>query len=116
MVQTVDLVVLSGDTDLRGSRDATAGSPNGRYLLVSAYKWDRAVILETADLSRQALLKTRKGPMGLAFSADSKKAYLADHDSGSISVIDLTKKEIADTFACGTGVETMELIPRGDRP
>ena len=116
VVQTVDLVGYPEIPTYEDHEMRLRVSPDGRYLLVSAYKWDRAVILETADLSRQALLKTRKGPMGLAFSADSKKAYLADHDSGSISVIDLTKKEIADTFACGTGVETMELIPRGDRP
>ena len=74
------------------------------------------MILETADMSRQTLLRTKKGPMGLAFSADSTKAYLADHDSGSISVIDLAKKDFIGAFQCGTGVETMELIPLGDHP
>ena len=91
-------------------------SPDGRYLVVSAYKWDRAVLVETADMSKQTLLKTKKGPMGIAFSANSSCAYLAEHDSGSISVIDLARKEFAGSFSCGTGVETMELIPGEDKP
>jgi hypothetical protein len=37
--------------------------------------------------------------------------YLADHDSSSISIIDLTKKAFVESFPCGKGVEVMEFIP-----
>jgi len=86
-------------------------TPDGSRLLISAYKWDVAVIADVADLNQQTLLKTKKGPMGFGFPPfNSDLVYMADHDSGSISMISLEKRKFIDSFPCGKGVEVMEFI------
>ncbi len=82
-----------------------------RYVVISGYKWDVAVIMEAAKPENQTLLSTKKGPMGFGFPPyDHNLVYMADHDSGSISVIDLKQKKFIDVFPCGTGVECLEFI------
>jgi hypothetical protein len=82
-----------------------------KYVVISGYKWDVAVLVEAADPENQTLLPTKKGPMGWGFPPyDHNLVLLADHDSGSLSYIDLTQKKFVDSFPCGTGVECLEFI------
>ena len=45
--------------------------------------------------------------MGIAFSADLRSAFVTNHDSGTISVIDLKAMKLAGTFKTHMGAETM---------
>jgi DNA-binding beta-propeller fold protein YncE len=106
--------------DLRGYKDISFWEDHemrvrttldDKYVVISGYKWDVAVIVDAVDPENQTLLQTKKGPMGFGFPPfDVNQVYLADHDSGSISVIDLTTKQFVESFPCGTGVECMEFI------
>lgn len=90
-------------------------TPDGRWIVISAYQWNLVVIVEASDLSRQRIISAGQGPMGFAFPEDSRLVYVANHDGGTISVIDLEQGLILDTFSSGTtphtGPETMEFIP-----
>ncbi len=110
--QTVELKGYSQIPVYEDHEMRVRATPDGKYVVISGYKWDVAVIVDAADLTKQKLLKTRKGPMGFGFPPfDPTLVYMADHDSGSISVIDLKTKDYAESFPCGTGVECMEFIP-----
>lgn len=89
-------------------------SPDGRYILVAAFNWNKAVVLP-ADLSAQKMLEAGAGPMGFAFPPDAPgHAYVANSNAGTISIIDLSSATIIGTFASGdvpgTGPETMEFF------
>jgi len=112
VTQTVDLcgygeIPMYEDHEMR-----VRTTLDGRYVMISGYKWNVAVIVNAANQTEQTLLKTKVGPMGWGFPPfDTNLVYLADHDSSSISIIDLTKKEFVDSFPCGKGVEVIEFIP-----
>jgi len=95
-------------------------TPDGRHVLVSAYKWNLVAILDATDLAAQRLMPVGPGPMGLAFppgEGETRYAYVANHDGGTIAVLDLAAATIVDTFAAGhaplTGPETVDFFPVG---
>jgi len=61
------------------------------------------------DMKTHAQKTVKVGPQafGIAFSADGKSALVSNHGDGTISVIDLAEAKVVQTFAAGTGIETL---------
>ncbi|MSV36214.1 MAG: hypothetical protein EXQ47_11560 [Bryobacterales bacterium] len=67
-----------------------------------------ANIFDATNLhGEQKVVTVGKDPMGFAFTADGKAALVANHGDGSVSVIDLEKAQVVNTFRAGTGIETL---------
>ena len=82
-------------------------SPDNRYLVVSYNVSRAAAVIDTEDPARQHLFKLEKGPMGIAFGADMKHAFVTNHDEGTISAIDLGAMKMERAFKTHMGPETM---------
>lgn len=82
-------------------------SPDNRYLVISYNQSRVAAVIDTAAPERQHLFPLEKGPMGIAFGADMKHAFVTNHDDGTISAIDLTAMTLAGAIKTHPGPETM---------
>jgi YVTN family beta-propeller protein len=101
--RVVDRVPL---TDQTGGGYKAYFSPDGRTLMTMVRSM--VTILDAANLrGPQRVLKVGASPMGFAFSADGSTVLVANHGDGTVSVIDLKKAEVVDTFRAGTGIETL---------
>jgi YVTN family beta-propeller protein len=101
--RVVDRVRLMGQT---GGGYKAYYSPDGRTLMTMA--GSMVTILDPANLrGPQRVLKAGASPMGFAFSADGNTVLVANHGDGTVSVIDLRKGQVIDTFRAGTGIETL---------
>jgi len=95
--------------DLQGYRkpaQIARFSPDGRYLVVTSHEEPLATVLP-ASLDGQQPVHLQKGPMDMAFHEDGRTVLIANHDAGSISVVDLASGQVVRTLACGKGVETL---------
>jgi len=83
-------------------------SPDGRYVL-TCLPTGQINILNAADLQAPQRIVRSPGTalMGFAFSADGTTAVTGNHGQGTASRIDLATARVTDTFAAGTGVETL---------
>jgi len=82
-------------------------SPDGCFLVVTNYTSGTVHIMGTDNLREQTVLPVAKGPMGVAFAADGKRALVSNHDNGIVTVIDLPGRRIAGWFEGGEGIETL---------
>ena len=82
-------------------------SPDNRYLVMSFHVSRMAAVIDTEAPERQHLFPLEKAPMGIAFSADMSHAFVTNHDSGTISAIDLKAMKLAGAFKTHMGAETM---------
>jgi YVTN family beta-propeller protein len=55
----------------------------------------------------QKTLAVGRQAFGIAYSADGKTVLVSNHGDGTISVIDLKKNEVVQTFKAGSGIETL---------
>jgi YVTN family beta-propeller protein len=100
----IDQIVLKDNT---GGAYKAYYSPDGKRLLTMSLG-GKVNVLDPANLrGEQTVLTAGRAPMGFAFSADGKTALVANHGDGSVSVIDLTRNQIAGEFHGGTGIETL---------
>ncbi len=76
-----------------------AVTPDGSKVLVSIYPSAKLVIFDAAKMSVLEILDLGKGPMGFAFPKDPSRAYVTNHDAGTISVVDLDRLDFLETFA-----------------
>ena len=81
-------------------------SLDNRYLVVSYNVSRKAAVLDTRDLRRQFLFDLEKSPMGIAFP-DLNRAFVTNHDSGTVSIIDLATMKLAGRFETHLGAEAM---------
>jgi len=110
LIDTVPLAGLprvSADVDRERRVRVT---PDSRYVFVSDSLSGVVIAAEAADLRRQRLLVVEKAPMGFAFSADSRTAWVANHDAGSVTIVDVASLRALRDFRTGEGPETMELV------
>jgi DNA-binding beta-propeller fold protein YncE len=81
-------------------------SPDNRWLVVSYNVSRKAAVLDTSDLQRQYLFDLERGPMGIAFP-DRSRAFITNHDAGSIAILDLETMALAGRFETHVGAEAM---------
>jgi YVTN family beta-propeller protein len=81
-------------------------SPDGRWLLTLAGSVVNVFDARNLDAPPR-VLTVGSFPMGFAFAADGRTAVVANHDDGTVSVIDLERAAVTRTVAAGRGVETL---------
>lgn len=82
-------------------------SPDGRYLVATAYASALAWVIDARDLRRQTLVPVAKGPQGMAFPPDGKSVMVASHDSGLLTRIDLAEPRAVAAYDGGSGIEVL---------
>jgi DNA-binding beta-propeller fold protein YncE len=82
-------------------------SPDGRYLVVTAYASALAWVIDASDLRRQTLVPVAKGPQGMAFPPDGKSVLVASHDSALLTRIDLAEPRATAAYDGGSGIEVL---------
>ena len=81
-------------------------SPDGKFLVVTSFDAPLGTIFD-AKLQAQKLLQLGQGPMNMAFHADGRTLLIANHNAGSLAVVDLERAEVLRTVPAGVGVETL---------
>jgi DNA-binding beta-propeller fold protein YncE len=81
-------------------------SPDGKYLIVTSFDAPLGTIFD-AKLDTQKLLQLGQGPMNMAFHPDGRILVIANHNAGSLAVVDLQQAEVLRTVPAGVGVETL---------
>jgi DNA-binding beta-propeller fold protein YncE len=81
-------------------------SPDGKYLVVTSHDAPLGTIFD-AELETQKLLQLGRGPMDMAFHPDGRTVLTANHDAGSLAVVDLERAEVLRTMPAGVGVEVL---------
>ena len=78
-------------------------SPDGSELWVaqSAEPLSHIAVFKTSDFSSIAEIEVGKGLSEVTFSADGSKAYAANTEDGTVSVIDYMTKTVVKTIAVG---------------
>ncbi|HXQ53495.1 MAG TPA: YncE family protein [Stellaceae bacterium] len=99
-------VMVEGMGDFPPQLTRLKVSPDNRFLVVSYNVSRKAAVLDTRDLRHQVLFDLEKSPMGIAFP-DCRRAFVTNHDGGSISVIDLDTMKLDGRIATHMGAETM---------
>jgi DNA-binding beta-propeller fold protein YncE len=84
-------------------------SPDGKYLIVTSFDAPLGTIFD-AKLEKQKLLQLGQGPMNMAFHPDGQIALTANHNAGSLAVVDLELGEVLRTVPAGVGVETLSFF------
>ena len=83
-------------------------SPDGSLLITVNHMNAMATIFDPRNLhAPQKTLAVGQQAFGIAYSADGKTALVSNHGDGTISVIDLVKSQVIQTFKAGTGIETL---------
>jgi DNA-binding beta-propeller fold protein YncE len=101
----VDEITLADST--KGAWGAKY-SPDGARLVVVSVNDRSATLLNPTDWrAPQTVLKVGSQPFGIAYSADFARALVANHGDGTVSVIDLSSKQVVNSFAAGKGIETL---------
>jgi len=108
------LVVLAAL--LVGSPAARAGEPDGRLLVANAGD-DTVTVFDQPANSLAATIPVGKTPRGLAVSRDGRKAWVANHGDGTLSVIDLKSFKVIKTIRHGQMEKprSLALTPDGRR-
>jgi YVTN family beta-propeller protein len=81
-------------------------TPNGKLLVVANQGTaespdNRVTIVDTATFRTIATVKAGKGPHGVAIDSDSRRAYVTNVFSGTLSVIDLDAGKLVHTYDVG---------------
>ncbi|MBI3434372.1 MAG: hypothetical protein HY056_04730 [Proteobacteria bacterium] len=106
----VDRVPLTGNALANVKRSRLAKlmfSPDGRFLVVTAYASALAWVIDATDLRRQELVTLAKGPQGMTFSPDSRSVLVSSHDSGLLTRIDLQSATAVEAYDGGAGIEVL---------
>jgi YVTN family beta-propeller protein len=72
-------------------------------------------IVNAADGSVAATVQVGNGAFSTAVSADGQRAYVANYDDGTVSVVDAGQEKVVDTVAlpAGSGPNDVALSPDG---
>jgi len=109
MVATVPITVFDPVEAGKNPQKRIQVAPDGKRLVISSFATGEIAIVDTADLSRQRRLVVENGPMGITFDGPSR-AYVMNHDQGSIMQIDLDTATVLRRFETGAGPETMAMF------
>lgn len=94
-------------TNPRRSRAAKLGfSPDGRWLVATAYATGLCWVIDAADLTRQRPVPVAKGPMGFLFEAGGT-VLVSSHDCGLFTRIDLQTATAISSREAGAGIEVL---------
>jgi uncharacterized protein (TIGR03437 family) len=78
-------------------------SPDGNTLYATYVSANTVDVLNASTLTRQTLINTQLSPIAMVASADGTRGYVANYNSNSVSVLDLTNNIGLTSVAVGPG-------------
>jgi DNA-binding beta-propeller fold protein YncE len=84
-----------------------AFSPNGRWLVATAYATGQVWIVDSRNYRDQRTVSVAKGPQGIAFDPDGKSFIVSSHDDGVLTRIDLGTGKPVAVYDGGAGIEVL---------
>jgi YVTN family beta-propeller protein len=89
---TLPAIALDADRESRIS-----ATPDGLYLLVTAFRWNSVVVLDAATLAIRHTILVDAEPMNVAYRSDEPGiAYIANHGAGIMSRLDVAAGRVTD--------------------
>jgi len=83
-------------------------SPDGETLITVNHINALANVYDGHDFAKpQQVHEVGSQAFGIAYAPNGTTALISNHGDGTISVLDLAKGEVVDTFTAGTGIETL---------
>jgi YVTN family beta-propeller protein len=80
-----------------------AFTPDGKHVLIPDPVGGELVIFDAPTRKERKRIKIAGGTVGVAVAADSKRAYVALQETGSVAAIDLEKMEVSGQVETGKG-------------
>ena len=80
-----------------------AFTPDGRRVLIPDPVGGELVVFDAATRKETGRIKIEGGTVGVAVAADSRRAYVALQETGSVAAVDLEKMEVTGKVATGKG-------------
>jgi len=81
-------------------------SPDGRHLATCNYAGGTAHLHDGDNPADHGIIPVAKGPQGLAFSDDCSTLYVANHDCGILTLIDVESAKPTGWLPGGAGIES----------
>jgi YVTN family beta-propeller protein len=90
-----------------------AVSPDGRRLYLVGDGWpnSKVTVVSTENYSVVATIGVGKSAAGITVASDGRKAYVANGDDDTISVVDIVSDTISATIPVGAGPRGVALTP-----
>ncbi|MBA2673530.1 hypothetical protein [Ramlibacter sp.] len=99
LIQQVPLPTLPGIALDADKESRVAISPDGQWVLVSAFRWNSFVVLNAGTLAIEKTLLVEAEPMNFAWrSDDPAAAYVANHGAGCVSRLSLETLTVSDRW------------------
>jgi YVTN family beta-propeller protein len=80
-----------------------AFTPDGKRVLIPDPVGGELVVFDAATRKERGRIKIAGGTVGVAVAADSKRAYVALQETGSVAAVDLEKMEVVGKVETGKG-------------
>jgi YVTN family beta-propeller protein len=80
-----------------------AFTPNGKRVLIPDPVGGELVVFDAATRKETGRIKIEGGTVGVAVAADSRRAYVALQETGSVAAVDLEKMEVIGKVETGKG-------------
>lgn len=107
LLDRVPLQMFPFTNPKRSRLNKLAFSPNGRHLMASSFTGGLAWLIDPNDYRQQTVIAVAKGPQGIAYAPDNRSAYVACHDSGILTKIDLEARRAVAAIDGGSGIEVL---------
>ena len=85
-------------------------TPDERLIVLSASGANAVEVVDVAALRSNGLIPVGKAPMGFAFPGADHRAYVTNHNDGTISFVDPDNLKVLTTFQTDAGPDTMVLV------
>lgn len=98
LVKTVDLHHATG-----GMPQDVKLSPDGAVFYVADMVANGIYVIDAATFRVSGFIATGKGAHGLYIARDSKRMFITNRDAGSVSVLDLARRQVTATWSIPGG-------------
>ncbi len=107
LIDRVPLQMFPFTNPKRSRLNKLAFAPNGRHLMATSFTGGLAWLIDPDDYRQQTVIAVAKGPQGIAYAPDNRSAYVACHDSGILTKIDLEARRAVAAIDGGSGIEVL---------
>ena len=86
-------------------------TPDERYAILTQNDIDQVEVIDLQTFASKGTIAVGDNPMGVEFEGSGHRAYIANHDDGTISLIDPDQMKVLETFPSDAGTEMMIVYP-----
>jgi DNA-binding beta-propeller fold protein YncE len=86
-------------------------TPDERYAVLTQNSVSQVEVIDLQTFTSKGTVPVGKNPMGVFFPGPGRLAYIANHDDGTISVLDPDQVKVLETFRSDPGTEMMMMLP-----